>query len=52
MARFSLGVLAYLVPTFAIGYCWHLTLFPRFYKALAVYRPDIVVPLGFLAILV
>jgi hypothetical protein len=25
--RFGLGVLAYLVPTFALGFVWHLMLF-------------------------
>ena len=28
--RFGLGVLAYLVPTFALGFVWHLMLFQAF----------------------
>lgn len=44
---FWLGVLAYLVPTFPIAYLWHLTLFAPSYEALAVYRPDPIIPFGF-----
>lgn len=50
MMRLVLGVLAYLVPTFALGYVWHLVLFERNYAALAIYRSDIIIPFGFLAI--
>jgi len=50
--RFSLGVLAYLVPTFALGFVWHLILFQRYYDELAIYRKDIVIPLGFLSMLI
>ncbi len=50
MTRFALAILAYLVPTFALGYFWHLVLFARTYEALAIYRSDIIVPFGFLAI--
>jgi hypothetical protein len=31
--RFSLGVLTYLVPTFAFGFVWHLILFQRYSEA-------------------
>jgi len=47
--RFVFGVLAYLVPTFALGFIWHLVLFQRDYEALAIYRQDIIIPFGFLA---
>jgi hypothetical protein len=50
--RFSLGVLAYLVPTFALGFVWHLILFQRYYDDLAMYRKDIIIPLGFLSMLI
>ena len=46
--RFTLGVLAYLVPTFALGFVWHLTLFQDYYEHLAIYRKDIIIPFGFL----
>jgi hypothetical protein len=49
--RFSLGVLAYLVPTFALGFVWHLVLFQRYYAQLAIYRKDIIIPFGFLSML-
>ena len=50
--RFILGVLAYFVPTFALGFVWHLILFEQYYKALGIYRDDIIIPFGFLAILI
>lgn len=50
MKRFVLGALAYVVPTFVLGYVWHLVLFARTYEALAIYRSDIIVPFGLLAI--
>jgi hypothetical protein len=30
MTRYVLGVLAYLGPTFALGYLWHLVLFQSY----------------------
>ena len=50
--RFSLGVLAYLVPTFALGFVWHLVLFQRYYEGLAIYRKDIIIPFGFLSMFI
>jgi len=50
--RFGLGVLAYLVPTFALGFVWHLMLFTAFYERLAIYRKDIIIPFGFLSMLI
>jgi hypothetical protein len=52
MKRFALAVLAYLVPTFALGFVWHLILFDGYYHALQIYRDDIIVPFGFLSMLV
>ena len=49
--RFTLGILAYLVPTFALGFVWHLILFQRYYDELAIYRKDIIIPFGFLSML-
>jgi hypothetical protein len=45
-------VLAYLVPTFALGFVWHLVLFEHYYDALAIYRKDIIIPFGFLSMLI
>src|SRR5215471_3304436 len=50
--RFGLGVLAYLAPTFALGFVWHLVLFHDYYEHLAIYRKDIIIPFGFLSMLV
>ena len=46
------AVLAYLVPTFALGFVWHLVLFQSYYDALGVYRRDIIIPFGFLSMLI
>ena len=50
MKRFVLGALAYVAPTFVLGFVWHLVLFARTYEALAIYRSDIIIPFGLLAI--
>ncbi len=50
--RFVLGVLAYIVPTFPLGYVWHLTVFADYYKSLEVYRDDVVIPLGLISMVV
>lgn len=52
MIRFALGVLAYLAPTFVLGFVWHLILFKDYYEALAIYRSDIFIPLGLLSMLI
>lgn len=48
---FVLAVLAYLVPTFVSAYLWHLVVFHDAYARLEIYRPDVIVPFGFVAIL-
>lgn len=52
MKRFLIGVLAYVLPTFLLGYVWHLVLFESYYAELAMYRSDIIIPLGFLSMLI
>ena len=47
--RTLLFVLAYLVPTFALGFVWHLKWFDRAYRDLDIYRPDMIIPFGFLS---
>lgn len=49
---FWLGVAAYVVPTFVIAYPWHLTVFASAYRALAMYRDDVIVPFGLLSMLI
>lgn len=50
--RYGLAILAYIVPTFALGFCWHLILFKEYYAALQIYRDDIIVPFGLLSMLI
>lgn len=49
---YALTMLAYLVPTFALGFVWHLILFAPYYESLAIYRRDIIVPFGFFSMLI
>lgn len=44
--KFWLAFAAYLVPTFPLGYSWHLTTFKAAYDALEIYRPDVIIPMG------
>ena len=52
MMRYPVAVLAYVVPTFALGFVWHLVLFDSYYEALAIYRPDVIIPFGFVSMLI
>lgn len=45
-ARFWLAVAAYLLPTFPLGYVWHLELFHKQYQALELYRREVIIPFG------
>ena len=47
--RFWLGVAAYIVPTFPIAFVWHLVLFEPNYRALQIYRADLIIPFGLAA---
>lgn len=47
--RIVIGAFTYLVPTFALGFVWHLVAFKGYYEALAMYRKDIIIPFGFLS---
>lgn len=46
---FWLAVLAYLVPSFPLGYFWHLITFADRYHQLAMYRDDVIIPLGLMS---
>jgi hypothetical protein len=52
MKRYVLPVLAYVIPTFALGYVCHLILLDSYYKALQIYREEIIVPFGFVSMLI
>ena len=44
--RFLLLLAAYVVPTFLLGFVWHLVLFDAYYKQLAIYRDQPIIPFG------
>jgi hypothetical protein len=46
------AVLCYVLPTFPLGYIWHLVTFKSYYDALEVYRADIFIPLGVFSMIV
>lgn len=52
MKKRILAVLAYMLPTFPLGFFWHLTIFADYYKSLNVYREDIIVPFGITSMLI
>jgi hypothetical protein len=45
-SHFWKGFFAYLLPSFPLGYFWHLSTFAEAYAALGMLRPDPVIPLG------
>lgn len=49
---FWLAVLAYLVPTFPLGYFWHLVTFGDRYHQLAMYRDEVIIPLGLASMII
>lgn len=50
--RYGAAILAYIVPTFVLGFVWHLVLFEGYYDRLAMYRDDILIPFGLFSMLV
>ena len=52
MKKRVLAVLAYMLPTFPLGFLWHLTIFADYYKSLNVYRDDIIIPFGMASMLI
>lgn len=51
MKKRILAMLAYVLPTFPLGFFWHLTIFADYYKSLNVYRDDILIPFGLASML-
>jgi hypothetical protein len=45
-SHFWLAFAAYLLPTFPLGYFWHLRTFTAQYDRLEIYRPQPVIPIG------
>ncbi len=52
LARFWMAVAAYLLPTFPLGYVWHLVLFQERYHDLQMYRAEVIIPLGLASMIV
>jgi hypothetical protein len=50
--KFVLAALAYLVPTFPLGYSWHLVTFHDEYQKLALFRAEVIIPFGLAAMLI
>jgi hypothetical protein len=51
-SKFWLGFAAYVLPTFPLGYFWHLTIFAPQYQTLQIYRPDVIIPFGLLSMFI
>jgi hypothetical protein len=51
-SRFWLAAAAYVLPTFPLGYFWHLSTFKAQYDALDLYRDDVIIPMGLSSILI
>lgn len=43
---FWFSVLAYLLPTFPLGFVWHLVTFADRYHQLDLYRQEVIIPFG------
>lgn len=41
-----------MLPTFPLGYFWHLKVFAGYYQRLDVYREEVIIPLGIVSMLV
>ena len=48
---FSLAMLAYLLPTFPLGYAWHLVTFKDAYDRLDLLRAEVIIPFGLASML-
>ena len=41
-----------MLPSFPLGYLWHLTIFADYYESLEVYREEVVIPFGMASMLI
>jgi riboflavin transporter FmnP len=48
---FWLAFAAYVIPTFPLGYFWHLVTFREQYERLALYREQVIIPFGLASML-
>ena len=44
--HFAAAAVAYLLPTFPLGYLWLLNWFHAHYEQLQMYRADVIIPMG------
>jgi hypothetical protein len=51
-SRFWLATAAYVLPTFPLGYFWHLSTFKAQYDALGLYRNDVIIPMGLASMII
>ena len=51
-SSFWLAAAAYLLPTFPLGYFWHLKTFSANYEALEIYRAKPLIPVGLASMLI
>lgn len=51
-SRYFAAIFAYLIPTFATGFGWHLVALHDRYTQLSIYRPEPIIPLGFASMVV
>jgi hypothetical protein len=49
---FWLAALAYLLPTFPLGYVWHLVTFKEAYDRLEIFRAVVIIPFGLASMLI
>jgi hypothetical protein len=49
---FWLSLLAYVLPTFPLGYAWHLVTFKDAYARLELYRDEVIIPFGLASMLI
>lgn len=52
MKKRIMAILAYVLPTFPLGFFWHLTFFADYYKSLDVYREDLLFPFGIVSMVI
>ena len=49
---FWLAFAAYVVPTFPLGYFWHLKTFASKYHELGLYRAEVIIPMGLASMII
>jgi hypothetical protein len=50
--QFWLAASVYLLATFPLGYAWHLVIFHDAYDRLALYRDEVIIPLGIASMII